>query len=119
MQVLAVFVITLAKLLIEVADWHLAHVILMEKFAVITFLAQVTQPVLADDSALSSNMAKRAVAPSTASAIQKKLTQGSLVLCERRKTRVYDNSEQGVLYMHEKVYILQLQTYPRKNHPNS
>ena len=83
MKVLAVFVITLSKLLEEVADWHLAHVILMQKFTVIAFLAQVTQPVLADNGPLASNMAKWTVAPSTASPIQKEFTQGSLVLCER------------------------------------
>ena len=83
----------------------------MEKFTVIAFLAQVTQPVIADDSSLSSNMTKRAVAPSTASAIQEKLTQGSLVLYERRKTHEgLRYSEQGVLYMKiQKIYLLQLQ----------
>ena len=80
MKVLAVFVITLAKLLIEVADWHLAHIIFVEKFTVIAFLAQVTQPMLANDSAFTSNMAKRAVGSSTASAVNKELAQGSLVL---------------------------------------
>ena len=84
MKVLAVFVITLSKLLEEVADWHLAHVILVQKFTVISFLAQVTQPVLADDGPLAANMAKWTVASSTASPIQKEFTQGSLVLYERR-----------------------------------
>ena len=83
MQVLAIFVIALAKLLIEVADWHLAHVILVEKFTVVTFLAQVTQPVLAYDSALPSDMAKWAMSSSTACPTDKELAQGSLVLWER------------------------------------
>jgi hypothetical protein len=74
MKVLAVFIIALTKLLIKVADWHLAHVILMKKFAVIAFLAQVTQPVLADDGPLPADMAKRTVASSTASTIHKEFT---------------------------------------------
>ena len=73
MKVLTIFIIAFPKLLIEVADWHLAHVILMKEFTVITLLAQVTKPVLADYSAFSTNMAKWTVTTTTASAIQKEL----------------------------------------------
>ena len=53
---------------------------LVEKFTVVTFLAQVTQPVLAYDSALPSDMAKWAMSSSTACPTDKELAQGSLVL---------------------------------------
>jgi len=36
----------------EVAFWHLAHVILVQEFTVIAFLAQSSQPVLAYNSTL-------------------------------------------------------------------
>ncbi len=65
MQVLAVFIIALPKLLEEVADGHLGHVVLVEELAIVTLLAEVPQPVLADDGPLASHMTKRAVCSTT------------------------------------------------------
>ena len=66
MKILTILVITFTKLLEKVADWHFCHVILMQEFAVVSFLAQMTQPVLTDNGTLTTNMAEGTVAASTA-----------------------------------------------------
>lgn len=80
MHVLAVPVIAFTKLLKEITRWHLSHVIFMQEFAVISFLAQVTQPVLANYSSLATHVAIRAMSTTDTSATQKQFTQGCFVL---------------------------------------
>ncbi len=66
MQVLTVFIVALAKLLKEVADGHLGHVVLVEEFTVVPLLAQVPEPVLADDGPLPPHVAKWTVCTTNA-----------------------------------------------------
>jgi len=42
-------VITFSKLAIEPALWHLSQVVFVQELAVVTLLAQSTEPMLADD----------------------------------------------------------------------
>lgn len=79
MKILAILVVTLAKLLKEIADWHLGHIVLMEKFTVVPLLAQMTKPMLADYCPLSTYMAERTMAPSSACAVYEELAERSLV----------------------------------------
>ena len=51
-EVLAVLVIAFAETLEKVANWHLVHVVLVEKLAVVSLLAEVSQPVLAHNGTL-------------------------------------------------------------------
>ena len=74
MKILAVLVITFTKLLKEVANWHLCHVIFVQEFAIIAFLAEMSQPVLTDNGTLTTNMAEGTVATSTTCPIHKELT---------------------------------------------
>ena len=80
MQVLAVTIVTLSKLLEEVAWWHLGHVILMKELAIISLLAQVSQPVLAHCALTSTGMAVRAVSSTNTTTNYKLLTKWSLIL---------------------------------------
>jgi len=53
----------------------------MKEFTVISLLAQVPQPMLADNCPLSSHMTEGTVSTSCARAIHEELTQSSLVFC--------------------------------------
>ena len=81
MEVLAVLVVALPKLLEEVADGHLRHVVLVKEFTVVSLLAQVPQPMLADNCPLSSHMTEGTVSTPRACAIHEELAQSSLVFC--------------------------------------
>lgn len=53
----------------------------MKEFTVISLLAQVPQPMLADNCPLSSHMTEGTVSASCARTIHEELTQSSLVFC--------------------------------------
>lgn len=55
----AFFVMTRIKSSIEVAFRHLGHVILMKELALVAFLAETSQPMLANHRAVSSNVPVR------------------------------------------------------------
>lgn len=79
-EVLAVLVVALAKSLEEVADWHLGHVVLVKKLALVSLFAEMTKPVFADDGSLSLCMSEGTVAATNTRASQEELAQGCLIL---------------------------------------
>ena len=79
-QILAVLVVTLAKPLKEVANRHFRHLILVQELALVSLLAQVSHPVLADHRPLAAHVAEWTVAPARARSVQVELAQGGLVL---------------------------------------
>lgn len=81
MHVLAVPIITFTKLLKEITCRHFSHVIFVQEFAIISFLAQVAQPVLADHSSLSTHVTIRTMSTTDTSSTQKQFTQGCFILC--------------------------------------
>lgn len=81
MEILAVLVVTLTKTLEEVTNRHLGHFVLVKELALVSFLAQVSHPVLAHDRTLSAHVPKRTVAAARTDAVQVKLAQSCLVLC--------------------------------------
>ena len=80
MKILAILVVTLAKLLKEIAYWHLGHIVLVEKFTIVPLLAQMTKPMLADYCPLSTHMTERTMAPSSACAVHEELAERGFVL---------------------------------------
>lgn len=89
MHVLAFFIVALSKLLEEVTDWHFGHVILVQELAVISFLAQLTQPMFAYHDTFTTDVSERAVSTSDARPHQVQLTQRSLVLCVYTRTSTH------------------------------
>lgn len=79
-EVLAVLVVALTEPLEEVADWHLGHVVLVKKLALVSLFAEMTKPVFADNGSLSFCMSEGTVAATNTSASQEELAQSSLVL---------------------------------------
>ena len=80
-QVLTVPVVALPKLLKEVTNRHFGHVVLVQELALVPLLAQMSEPVLADDCTLSSHVTKWTVGASAACTNHKILAQSSLVFC--------------------------------------
>ena len=79
-KVLAVLIVALTKPLEEVADWHLGHVVLVKKLALVSLFAEMTKPVFADDGSLSLRMSEGTVAATNTRTSQEELTQGCLIL---------------------------------------
>ena len=80
-EILTVFIVTLSKLLKEIADGHLGHVVLVQELAVVPLLAQVSQPVLADDRLFSADVSEGTVGSLRTRATQEVLTDDGLVFC--------------------------------------
>jgi hypothetical protein len=78
-HVLAVPVVAFPEFLEKVTYWHFCSVVFMQKFTVVSFLAQVSQPMLANNCSFSTNMAKRTVGTSHTQSPQKQFTECRLV----------------------------------------
>ena len=70
----------LTEFLEEIAYGHTAHVVFMEELAVVAFVAELPEPVLAHDHPLALHMTERAVCSPSARAVHEELTEWSLIL---------------------------------------
>lgn len=84
-KVLAFFVAAFPKLGIKVAFRHLCHVILMEKFTLITFFTEPSQPVLTHHCLFTLSVSKWTECPSVTHVSCKIFTNSCTRLCETRK----------------------------------
>lgn len=61
MQKRTLLIVTCIESCVEVALWHLGHVIFMQELALVTLLAEPSQPMLANNGAVTSDMPVRAL----------------------------------------------------------
>jgi hypothetical protein len=73
MHELTILIVAFTKFLKEVTNRHTSHIIFMEEFTFISFIAQLTQPVLADYHSLPLNVSEGAVEATSTRPLQEKL----------------------------------------------
>ena len=83
MEILAVAIVTLPKLLEEVARGHLCHVIFVKELTIVSLLAQMPEPMFTNNSPFSFHVTEWTVSSTDTGTNKVILTLGGFVLCTK------------------------------------